>query len=160
MVGFDWHFSGGCVILAVTISKVGGGRELSKVKSAVVLWVPFLACRPIIGFIHTYKRHVNDNRIASNDLKTWGLIVVSYTPYSQKSVGMVNKNYVESWGNSGDCGAKKLRLCGGPRTKISGRGGGSFPIVVHEESPEFYWLDVWTLFSFPIPVVYPVHNRD
>ena len=31
---------------------------------------------------------------------------------------------------SGDCGAKKFRLCGGPRIKISGRGWGRFSAAV------------------------------
>ena len=35
-MGFNGHFSGGCGILSVTISEVGGGRLLSKLKSAVV----------------------------------------------------------------------------------------------------------------------------
>ena len=33
----------------------------------------------------------------------------------------------------------KSGFCGGPRTKISRRGGGSFPIAVYGGSPDFYW---------------------
>ena len=56
-----------------------------------------------------------------------------FLPFSQKSVGVWNKNHVEPWGNSGDCDAKNPGsvVVHDPRTKISGRGGGKFSIVVH-----------------------------
>ena len=63
-----------------------------------------------------------------------------FLPFSQKSVWVVNKNYVEPWGNSGDWGAKKLwksRRCGGTWSKISGRGSGKFSIAVHGGEPGF-----------------------
>ena len=40
VVGFNWDSSNGCDILLITISEVGGGRLLSRLKSAV--GVPFL----------------------------------------------------------------------------------------------------------------------
>ena len=44
VLGFIWHFSGGCSILSVTISEVGGG----KLKSAVVGAFSGMYCRPNI----------------------------------------------------------------------------------------------------------------
>ena len=59
-----------------------------------------------------------------------------FLPFSQKSVGVWNKNHVEPWGNSGDCDAKNLwksGLCGGPRSKDQNfrEGWFKFSIVVH-----------------------------
>ena len=46
VVGFNLHFSGGCGILSVTMSEVGGGRLLSKLKSAMVGAFYCMYCMP------------------------------------------------------------------------------------------------------------------
>ena len=72
LVDFNWHFSGEYGILSVTISDVGGGRLLSKLKSAVVGVFSGMYCRPN-ALIEKTVYALNDYHIVSVLKMTWNL---------------------------------------------------------------------------------------
>ena len=81
-----------------------------------------------VGLIHLYKIQCWQSHCfcIKNDIKAvdLGIILVSYFPPFHKNP--CRWKLCSAMRNFGNCGAKKLwksRLCGGPRTKISGRKG-------------------------------------